>query len=78
MPRLLSAIHSVENTVACSTGSPFQVRVTDRSVVTLLDDLTDLRDDRDLICLPYDLPSTFNFDVSQAGPGECKERRTPF
>ncbi|KAL8618839.1 hypothetical protein ACOMHN_000846 [Nucella lapillus] len=50
-------------------GSPFRAKVTDRSLVTLLDDLTDLRDDRDHIALPYDLPTTFNFDISQAGPG---------
>ncbi|XP_076454287.1 filamin-A-like [Babylonia areolata] len=59
----------IDDVTTTVEGSPFRARVTDRSLVVLLDDLTDLRDDRDHLALPYDLPTTFTFDISQAGPG---------
>ena len=63
-------LKQVPNSIRVISDSPFQAKVTDRSLVTLVDDLTDLRDDRDYICLPYNLPSTLTFDISHGGPGK--------
>nr|KAG5708293.1 hypothetical protein BaRGS_021227 [Batillaria attramentaria] len=50
-------------------GSPFHARVTDRSLITLLDDLSDRRDEKDYLVLDYDTETALHFDISQAGPG---------
>ncbi|KAK7089925.1 filamin-A-like isoform X2 [Littorina saxatilis] len=66
---VVQGVENGEGVTASVEGSPFQAKVTDRSLVTLLDDLEELRDDRDHIALLYNVPSTLTFDISQAGPG---------
>ncbi|XP_059161846.1 filamin-A-like isoform X3 [Physella acuta] len=50
-------------------GSPFMVNITDKSRVILLDNLAELKDESDHVALTYNQTTTFNFDISRAGPG---------
>ncbi|XP_012941870.1 filamin-B isoform X2 [Aplysia californica] len=56
---------SVEN-------SPFEAHVTDKSLVTLLTDVQELKDENDHIALDYGKLFVLDLDVSQAGPGIFK------
>ncbi|XP_067668452.1 filamin-A-like isoform X2 [Haliotis asinina] len=51
------------------SGSPFFPGFTDRSGVTLLDDLEDRKDEQDRIALEFNKVTTLDFDTSNAGPG---------
>ena len=53
-----------------TTGSPFQAEVVDKELVTLSDNLDDLKDENDHIVLDYGKPFLLHFDVVLAGPGE--------
>lgn len=50
-------------------GSPFHPKVTDRSKVVLMDDLTDLKDENDHLALVCDSETVLSFNTSEAGPG---------
>lgn len=50
-------------------GSPFKARVTDRSAVTLITDLGELKDENDHVVLDFDTEMVLEVDISRAGPG---------
>lgn len=50
-------------------GSPFHPKITDRSKVVLLDDLTDLKDENDHLALEYGKETVLNYNIGDAGPG---------
>jgi predicted HAD superfamily phosphohydrolase len=54
-----------------AAGSPFHPKVTDRSKVVLMDDLTDLKDENDHLALVCDSETVLSFNTSEAGPGMC-------
>ena len=51
------------------SGSPFTPKITDRSKVHLLDDLTDLKDENDRLALECDKETVLSYNVGEAGPG---------
>ena len=52
------------------SGSPFKPKVTDRSKIYLMDDLTDLKDENDHLALDCDKETVLNYNIGEAGPGE--------
>lgn len=50
-------------------GSPFQPKITDRSKVYLMDDLTDRKDENDHLALECGTETVLNFNTGEAGPG---------
>ncbi|XP_062580675.1 filamin-A-like [Saccostrea cucullata] len=50
-------------------GSPFYAKITDRSRVTLITDLTDLMDENGALALVCGVETCLKYDISSAGPG---------
>lgn len=51
------------------SGSPFHAKITDRSRVSLMDDLTDQMDENGHLALVCNIETTLHYDISDAGPG---------
>ena len=51
------------------SGSPYTPKITDRSKVYLVDDLTDLRDENDRLALDCDKETVLHYNIGEAGPG---------
>lgn len=59
-------------------GSPFHTKITDRSRVSLMDDLTDLMDENGHLALVCNQETRLHYDITDAGPGMydiLKERK---
>ncbi|OPL33002.1 hypothetical protein AM593_07033, partial [Mytilus galloprovincialis] len=50
-------------------GSPFHTKITDRSRVSLMDDLTELMDENGHLALVCNQETRLHYDITDAGPG---------
>lgn len=65
----ISKVYEVTSLPSFSLGSPFFAKITDRSRVTLITDLTDRMDENGHLALVCGEETRLLYDTSAAGPG---------
>lgn len=67
----VSNIHVYHSFTKFFAGSPFRVKITDRSRVSLMDNLTDQMDENGHLALVCNEKTKLHYDISDAGPGNA-------